>query len=208
MRIIIATTNRHKRDEIGRMIAPVLAARFGPVDWLDLADAGVAPPDEIGATFEEIALLKARHAARATGLPAIGDDSGLAVDALGGAPGVRSHRFAGPDATDRDNNRHLLELLRDVAEAQRGAAYSCAVALVVPGGVERIATGRCEGRILHVPRGSGGFGYDPLFFIPSLGKTMAELAPDEKDAVSHRGAAVRALRAHLPEALSGDALGA
>ncbi len=149
---------------------------------------------EDGLTFEDNALAKARQAAAATGLPALADDSGLEVDALGGAPGVHSARYAGLGASDAANNAKLLEALRDVAPARRSARYRCVAAFVDPArGLEVTRAGACEGRLLDAPRGTAGFGYDPLFVLPDRGLTMAEISLDEKNRLSHRAAAFRAL---------------
>ena len=184
MELVLSTRNAHKLREFEPLLAPhrVLA----------LPDEVELPP-ETGDTFAENALGKARAAAQATGVVAIADDSGIAARALGGAPGVRSARYAGEDATDEEN---LAKLLREVPDAgDRHVAYVCALAYVEPGGFEHVVEGRCEGTLAHDPRGDGGFGYDPAF-VPSDrddGRTMAELAPAEKDAISHRGRAARAL---------------
>jgi XTP/dITP diphosphohydrolase len=156
-------------------------------------ELGIDGPPETGATFVENALLKARHAARISGLPAIADDSGLVVDALGGAPGVRSARFAGDDADDRANIRKLLEQL--AAPVDRAARFHCVlVALADPNdAAPLIACGTWSGRIAAAPRGAGGFGYDPVFFDPALNCTAAELDSATKNRVSHRGTALRAL---------------
>ncbi len=157
----------------------------------------VAPEAELredGVTFVENALAKARQAARATGLPAIADDSGLEVDALDGAPGVYSARYAGPGADDDRNNAKLLEALRGVPPARRTARFRCVAVFVDPArGLELVREGACEGEILEAPRGDDGFGYDPLFFVPTVGRTMAELPLEEKNRLSHRAAAFRAL---------------
>ncbi len=186
MRLVLATRNAHKAREFAELLAPhELAA---------LPDAVVLPPED-GATFEANALTKARTAAVATGLPSVADDSGIAADALAGAPGVRSARFAGEQATDEEN---LAKLLRE-APAGSAVAYVCALAFAAPGGTEHVVLGRCTGRLAAEPRGSGGFGYDPAFLPDDVadGRTMAELAPPEKDAISHRGRAARALLAWL-----------
>jgi XTP/dITP diphosphohydrolase len=186
VRLVLATRNAHKAREFAELLAPhELAA---------LPDAVVLPPED-GATFEANALTKARTAAVATGLPSVADDSGIAADALAGAPGVRSARFAGEQATDEEN---LAKLLRE-APAGSAVAYVCALAFAAPGGTEHVVLGRCTGRLAAEPRGSGGFGYDPAFLPDDVadGRTMAELAPPEKDAISHRGRAARALLAWL-----------
>jgi XTP/dITP diphosphohydrolase len=190
VRLVLATRNAHKLRE--------LAALLDGFDVLALPDDVTLPP-ETGETFAANALPKAHAAAAATGELAFGDDSGIEAAALGGAPGVRSARFAGPDATDAENLQRL------VAEVPPGSAlaYVCVIALVDPGtGEERLFEGRCTGTMADAPRGSGGFGYDPVFVPDDRddGRTMAELAPAEKDAISHRGRAARALREHLREA--------
>jgi XTP/dITP diphosphohydrolase len=152
---------------------------------------------EDGATFAENALKKGMAAARATGLPVIADDSGLEVDLLGGRPGVRSARYAGEDATDSANNERLIGEIAGFPEGGRTAAFRCVVALCLPDGSCHTFTGSLEGLILKEPRGSGGFGYDPLFLIPEYGKTLAELPMEVKNAISHRGKALAALKEYL-----------
>jgi XTP/dITP diphosphohydrolase len=188
VRLVLATRNRHKAREF--------AALLRPHDVLELP-ADVRLPPETGATFADNALVKARTAAAATGLPAIADDSGIEAAALGGAPGVRSARFAGERATDEEN---LRKLLRE-APAGSALAYVCALAYVDAGGGEHVVVGRCTGTLAAQPRGDGGFGYDPAFLPDDIpgGRTMAELQPAEKDAISHRGRAARALLAYLGE---------
>ena len=186
MTLLLATRNPHKVREFATLLAP------HGVD--PLPDAVELPP-ETGATFAENALGKARAAAAATGRVAIADDSGIEAEALGGAPGVRSARYAGEDATDEEN---LQLLLREAPEGS-GLAYVCAVAWVHPAGEEHVVEGRCTGRLTRDVRGDGGFGYDPAF-VPdddASGRTMAELTAAEKDAISHRGRAVRELQAWL-----------
>ena len=187
MKLVLATRNAHKLRE--------LAALLDGYDVVPLPD-GVELPPETGETFAANALPKARAAAAATGEVAFGDDSGIESAALGGAPGVRSARFAGPDATDADN----LALLVERAPPGSALAYVCVIALVDPRtGEESLFEGRCTGTMADAPRGSGGFGYDPVF-VPDDhddGRTMAELTPAEKDAISHRGRAARALLEHL-----------
>ena len=186
MKLVLATRNAHKAREFEALLAPH--------DVLALP-ASVRLPPETGDTFAANALDKARTAARATGLPAIADDSGIEAAALGGAPGVRSARFAGESAGDEEN---LAKLLRE-APAGSAVAYVCALAYVDADGAEHVVEGRCTGTLAAVPRGEGGFGYDPAFVPDDLpdGRTMAELDPAEKDAISHRGRAARALLAHL-----------
>lgn len=187
MRLVLATRNEHKVREF--------AALLDGVEVVALPAEVVLPP-ETGATFAANALPKARTAALGTGLPAFADDSGIEAAALGGAPGVRSARFAGVGATDAEN------LARLIAEAPPGSglAYVCAIALVDPAtGEEQVFEGCCTGTMAAEPRGDGGFGYDPVFVPDDLGdgRTMAELTQPEKDAISHRGRAARALLAHL-----------
>jgi XTP/dITP diphosphohydrolase len=186
VRLVLATRNDHKAREFALLVAPHELVALPP---------DVVLPPETGETFEENALGKARAAAAATGLPAIGDDSGIESAALGGRPGVRSARFAGEHATDGEN---LAKLLRE-APAGSALAYVCALAYVTPEGEERMAVGRCTGTLAAEPRGDGGFGYDPAFLPDDVddGRTMAELAPAEKDAISHRGRAARDLLAQL-----------
>ena len=193
MRLVLATRNAHKLRE--------LAALLEGHEVVPLPD-GVELPPETGETFAANALPKARAAAAATGEPAFGDDSGIESAALGGAPGVRSARFAGPDATDADN----LALLIERAPPGSALTYVCVIALVDPrSGETSLFEGRCTGTMADAPRGTGGFGYDPIF-VPDDGddgRTMAELTPREKDAISHRGRAARALLSHLrPGALA------
>jgi XTP/dITP diphosphohydrolase len=191
VRLLLATRNEHKLRELAQLMRPV---------ELEPLPDGVTLPPETGTTFADNALVKARAAAAATGLTAIADDSGIQAAALGGGPGVWSARYAGEDATDEEN---LARLLREVPpDGDTSVAYVCAIAYVEPGGRELVVHGRCEGRLTHEPRGSGGFGYDPAF-VPDDDpgdRTMAELAPEEKDAISHRGRAARELRRRLLEA--------
>jgi len=193
VKVVVATRNKGKLREIIPLIAgtPLLAhLELRTIDEL----APEAELREDGVTFVENALAKARQAARATGLPAIADDSGLEVDALDGAPGVYSARYAGPGADDDRNNAKLLEALRGVPPAQRRARFRCVAVFVDPArALEIVRDGACEGEILETPRGQEGFGYDPLFFVPTVGRTMAELPLDEKNRLSHRAAAFRAL---------------
>lgn len=181
--LVLATRNPHKLREMERLLGPA------GITVLPLP-ADVELPPETGNTFSENALPKARAAARGTGQPSIADDSGIEAEALGGAPGVRSARYAGPNATDQEN----LDKLIAEAPPGTGLRYVCALAYVEPGsGLERIFCGYCPGRRAERPRGSGGFGYDPVF-IPSErsdGRTMAELSDPDKDAISHRGNAAR-----------------
>jgi XTP/dITP diphosphohydrolase len=191
-RVVLATRNAHKVAEISNILAP-----YG-IDLIGLPDD--APEvHETGATFAENALLKARSATAATGLVAIADDSGITVDALNGMPGVLSVYWAGRARDDAANLRLLLEQIADVPDDRRGAAFVCAAAVATPDGQELVVEGRLEGSLLRAPRGSGGFGYDPIFVPSGESRTTAELAPQDKDAISHRGRAFRALAPKLTE---------
>lgn len=196
VRLLLATRNAAKLTELRRILE---SSGFGGIEVLGLAEVPEFPEaPETGATFEENALAKARDAAAATGLPAVADDSGLTVDALGGMPGVLSARWAGGHGDDAANLRLVLDQIRDVPEHRRGAAFVCAAALVVPAGrdtVDHVVRGEWRGALTTAPRGSNGFGYDPIFVPEGERRTSAELDPAEKDAASHRG---RALRALLP----------
>ena len=203
-RVVVATANAHKLTEIARLVdADALGVTLVP-----MGELGVPSPVEDGDTFAANALIKARACAAATGLPAIADDSGITVDALSGAPGVRSARFAGEDADDAANNLLLLVSLAaagaDGADA-RAAAFVCAAALALPDGTAHVEEGRMPGRVVDGPRGTNGFGYDPLFVadVTPDGRTNGELSPQEKDAISHRAAAFTALAPHLAAALAG-----
>nr|WP_211177528.1 RdgB/HAM1 family non-canonical purine NTP pyrophosphatase [Pseudonocardia acidicola] len=195
---MVATRNTGKLVELRRMLA---AAELGDIEVLGLADGPEFPEaPETGATFAENALAKARDAASATGLPAVADDSGLAVDALNGMPGVLSARWSGRHGDDLGNTQLLLGQLGDVPDERRGAAFVCAAALVVPGGAEPtevVVHGEWRGRLVRAPRGTNGFGYDPIFVPDGEERTSAELSAEEKDAASHRGRAMRALLPHL-----------
>ena len=193
-RIVLASGNAGKLEEIARILADM------DVTVVPQSDFGVSDADETGTTFIENALIKARHAAEATGLPAIADDSGICVDALDGRPGVYSARYSGPGATANSNNDRLLAELEGVPDEQRGAAFHCVACYVDPAMDEPvIAQGEWRGRILHQRRGDGGFGYDPLFYVLELGKSSAELSPEEKNARSHRGQALAELSRKLHE---------
>lgn len=186
MRVVVSTRNEHKLRELGEILASF--------ELVPLPDSVDLPP-ETGETFAENALIKARAAHAATGLPALADDSGIEARALGGRPGVRSARYAGEGATDEENLQRLIDELRD--KPDRRVAYVCALAYIGPEGDELVVHGRCEGELTDEPRGDGGFGYDPAF-VPldtgaDDGRTMAELDPHEKHAISHRGRAARAL---------------
>jgi XTP/dITP diphosphohydrolase len=209
-RVVLATNNAHKLTELTRILAATGGARA--VDLVSLADYPDAPDvAETGCTFEENALLKAHTIAAFTALPAIADDSGLCVDALNGMPGVLSARWAGGHGDDTANLALILAQLADVPAARRGARFVCAAALVLPDltspqagqpgppAGERVVTGELVGSLATAPRGSNGFGYDPIFVPEGDTRTTAELAPAEKDAISHRGRAFRALAAVIAE---------
>lgn len=186
-KLVIASNNPGKLREIAQILAPL------KIDVLPQSAFGVSEADEPHATFVENALAKARHAARLTGLPALADDSGICVEALGGAPGVQSARFAGEPKSDERNNARLIAALAQ--ETDRRAHYYCVMVLMKHGDDPQplVAEGEWHGEILRSPRGSGGFGYDPLFLDPALGKTGAELSAGRKNRISHRGKALRRL---------------
>ncbi len=191
-RILIATANRGKIREIKDLVKDL------PVDFLSIAD--ISDPPEVvedGESFEENALKKERTLARATGLTALADDSGLCVDALGGRPGVLSARYAGANSTDAEKYSKILDEMADVPEKERSARFVCVVALVSPEGEENLFHGVCEGIITRRPRGTSGFGYDPIFLHPEAGCTFAELDRSEKNRVSHRGRALEQLAEYL-----------
>jgi XTP/dITP diphosphohydrolase len=196
MRLVLASSNRGKLAEIRGILADL------DVDLVAQGDLGIADADETATTFVENALLKARHAAAASGLPALGDDSGICVDALDGAPGLYSARYAGVHGDAAANIARLLDALRDVPDERRGAHFHCVLVLLrhAADPAPLIAEARWHGRILHAPRGSGGFGYDPVFFDPALGRGAAELDASVKNRVSHRGQALAKLREMLAEA--------
>jgi XTP/dITP diphosphohydrolase len=191
-RLVVATRNEHKLRELGEILTDVELEPVAP---------GVELPPENGDTFADNALIKARAAQRATATAAIADDSGIEARALGGAPGMRSARFAGQNASDEENLDLLLREMEGAAD--RGVSYVCVIAYVDGEGRERLFEGRCEGTLALEPRGQGGFGYDPAFVPADTGpadeRTMAELTPDEKHAISHRGRAARALARFLSQ---------
>ena len=188
---VLASANAGKLRELGMLLTTVA------VELLPASDFGIQPPEETGQTFLENALIKARNAAAISGHPAIGDDSGLVVAALGGAPGIYSARFAGAGASAVDNNAKLVAALDGVAD--RRAHFYCALVFLerADDPAPIVATGAWQGEIVDEPRGPGGFGYDPHFFVPELGATAAELAPEVKNDLSHRGLAARALARQL-----------
>ena len=189
VKVVLASSNPGKLSELRALLIPA-GLQVVPQDAL-----GVEPPEETGVTFVENALIKARAACAATGLPALADDSGVVVDALGGAPGVRSARYAGEDASDSDNLARLLEALAGVDPPKRGAAFVCAIVYLrhAQDPCPIVCEGVWRGRILDAPRGDGGFGYDPVFFVETLNRTAAELSRAEKNTVSHRGQALAQL---------------
>ncbi|MEU2627792.1 RdgB/HAM1 family non-canonical purine NTP pyrophosphatase [Kitasatospora sp. NPDC007106] len=197
-RLVLATRNRHKVAELRDILGDA-----GLDVELVGADAYPEIPDvpETGVTFAENALLKAHALAEATGHPAVADDSGLCVDVLGGAPGIFSARWSGKHGDDRANLDLLLAQLSDIAEPHRGAHFACAAALALPDGTERVVEGRLLGTLRTVPAGDGGFGYDPILQPLGESRTCAELTPAEKNAVSHRGQAFRALAPVVRELL-------
>jgi XTP/dITP diphosphohydrolase len=198
VKLVLATRNEKKLVELRRILAPLVDAEV-----VGLADAPAYDEvPETGATFAENALIKAREAAARTGLPAVADDSGLAVDALNGMPGVLSARWSGAGHTDESNLRLVLEQTADIPDDRRGAAFLCAAALVLPGGTERVVEGRLDGTLIREPRGTNGFGYDPAFVPVGETRTTAEMDAAEKDAISHRGRAFRALAPLVAEALA------
>jgi len=192
-RLAIATRNAHKLRELAAICAD------WPVEWVTVEthDGEWPEVEEPHDTYLRNALEKAHAVAQALGIPAVADDSGLEVDALGGAPGPRSARYAGQGATDADNRHQLLAALKGIPGAGRSARFRCVAAVAWPGGRELHAEGACEGVLETKERGSGGFGYDPLFVPEGWARTMAELEPGEKDRISHRGRAFRALRDRL-----------
>lgn len=194
--IVLATANAGKIRELSTLLAS-RAPGIRVLGLQDFPEIGDIP--ETGDTFEENARIKALTVAKATGLVAIADDSGLAVDALSGAPGVYSARYSGEDATDEKNVAKLLDALRDVPEARRGCHFACVMLAATPSGRELVAHGKWYGRVTKARQGDGGFGYDPVFYDETLGMTAAEMDPAVKNAHSHRGKAVAALLASWPE---------
>ena len=202
MKIVLASRNLKKIKELRQLLADLLPN----AEVLSLDDVGITEDiEENGTTFEENALIKARVAA-SSGYIGVADDSGLAVDALGGEPGVYSARYAAKcnfagDHDDDGNNRCLLNNLKNVPDEERRGAFVCAFACVFPNGQEFVVRGEARGVILHEYHGEGGFGYDPLFYFPQFGKTFAEVTPEEKHSVSHRGKAIRAFAKKMKEYL-------
>lgn len=192
-KIVLASNNAGKVREINQLLADQ------QIQVVPQKEFGIGDIDETGLTFVENAILKARHAAKESGLAAIADDSGLEVDALKGAPGIYSARFAGPDCNDQDNNIKLLESLKDIPEQERTARFQCVMVYMRHGEdpTPIICQGTWEGRILLAPSGENGFGYDPLFFVPEQNCSSAELPPETKNQLSHRGQALRKLLSAL-----------
>jgi XTP/dITP diphosphohydrolase len=192
-KIVFASDNQGKIREVAAIFADL------DISVVPQKEFSIDTPQETGATFADNALLKARHASAQSGFPAMADDSGIVVDALGGRPGVWSARYAGEEATDEQNVDKLLAELADVPDEDRGAGFHCTAVLVFPGGDREplIAEAVWRGKILRERRGSGGFGYDPVFLDPASGKTGAQMTREEKNAVSHRGKAFRALKDRL-----------
>lgn len=189
IKLLIASKNKGKIREFEQMLQEWPVTFVSLDEWADLEE-----PEETGSTFVENACLKAAYYAQATGLLSLADDSGLAVDALNGAPGVLSARYAGEHGRDSANNRLVLSQMADVPEEKRTGRFLCALAVALPdGSIAATTEGACEGVILREARGTGGFGYDPLFWSPVLQKTLAEATPEEKNAISHRGNALRSL---------------
>jgi XTP/dITP diphosphohydrolase len=198
VRLLLATRNKKKLDELRRIVAPLLDVEVVGLDDVD-------PYDEVpetGATYADNALLKAREAVKHTGLVSMADDSGIAIDALNGMPGVLSARWAGTAKDDAANLHLVLQQLADVPDERRGAAFVCAAALVTPDGAETVVEGHMPGRVVREPRGTHGFGYDPIFVAIGRTATNGELPPSEKDAISHRGQALRALVPSIGAALA------
>lgn len=192
-RLVLATGNPGKADELRALLE-----EWGAVEALDLRSfPSILLPDETASSYEGNAVLKARAVAVATALPALADDSGLEVDALGGEPGVRSARWAGPRATDAERIAKLLGALAGVPAAARGARFRCVVALAWPDGRLETAEGSCDGRIGSLPEGRGGFGFDPVFIAAEIGRSLGRATPVEKRRISHRGRAMRLLGARL-----------
>ena len=185
-RLLLATTNRGKLAELSALLDGV------PFSLVSLKEVDIEQDvDEVGATLEENAAQKATTYARLSGLPALADDSGLEVEALGGEPGPLTSRYAGPGATDADRIAFLRHKLEDIPEERWNARFRCVIAIAWPRVPVELFTGECQGRIIRDPRGANGFGYDPVFLLPELGMTMAELSAEEKNRVSHRSAAAR-----------------
>lgn len=199
-RLVLATHNAHKLAELRAILVPAVPD-LDPASVVSARDIGAPEPVEDGVTFAENALIKARALAAFTGLPAVADDSGLSVDVLGGAPGIFSARWSGRHGDDLANLHLLLAQLGDIADEHRAARFTCAAALVTPDGAEQVELGSLEGRLAHAPRGEHGFGYDPILIVEGGDLTAAELSPERKNAISHRGRAFRALAPSVVQVL-------
>jgi len=205
-RVFLASRNPKKIEEMRRILAESMSDHGGPdIEVVGLDDVpAYDEPVEDQSTFEGNALLKARAGLAATGLPSIADDSGLCVDALNGMPGVLSARWSGPPKSDDQNNALLLDQLHDVPDERRGAHFTCAVAFCAPGGTDLVVEGRMDGQVIRQARGTGGFGYDVVFeAVEQPGRTTAELDPAAKDAISHRGRALREIAPQIAAQLPG-----
>lgn len=201
-RLVLATHNAGKLRELRALLRNAVPGLDVGTQVIDAGAAGVPDVVESGTTFEENALLKARAVAEATGLPAVADDSGLAVDVLGGAPGIFSARWAGRHGDDSANLQLLLSQLADIPIQKRAAQFVCAAALALPGGADVVKRGELQGVLLAQPRGEGGFGYDPVLQPDGMDRSCAELAPEEKNAISHRAKAFSALLPAIVEILN------
>lgn len=200
MRLVIATHNRKKAGEM----VTILSRRFPDLEILTLADYPEAPePEETGSTYAENAAIKADSACEATGEICIADDAGLEVDAMGGQPGLYSKRFAGEETPFSEKMRVILDNLAGMCAEQRAARFRCCVAIARPNEKSEVYEATCEGRIAEEPSGAGGFGYDPIFYLPELGCTMADLAADQKHAISHRGKVLKIVGDRLGSLLEG-----
>jgi XTP/dITP diphosphohydrolase len=200
-KLVLATRNQGKITEFRRIleaIAPGHIDLIGVDQFPELIDV-----EETGSTFEENSLLKARYTSQATGLPAIADDSGLCVDALNGAPGIYSARYAGTHGDDRSNLEKVLEQLKEIPSEKRTAHFMCVASLVLPDGREKVAEGRFDGQIVITPIGDQGFGYDPIFQPLGMSITSAQMSADQKDELSHRGKSLRALAPHVIQMVAG-----
>lgn len=200
-RLVFATGNVHKLQELEAILAPAWE-QFEPGVIARMSDFGVTDPVEDGISFAENSLIKARHVCNATGLPAIADDSGITVDVLGGAPGIFSARWAGSHGDDQANLDLLLAQLSDVKDEHRQGAFVSVAALVLPDGREFVEEGVVRGHLLRERRGEGGFGYDPIFVPDGFEVSTAQMSPEQKNTISHRGIAFRALMPQIIEALS------
>ena len=196
MRFVLASNNQKKKGEMSAILQEL------GIEVLSMEEAGVhTQPEEDGDTFEENALIKARAACKASGLPALADDSGLAVDALGGAPGIHSARYC--PGSDWDRLQFLLQNMKNSPREKRGARFVSAVACVFPDGTERVWRGECPGLVLEEPQGQGGFGYDPVFYLPEYKMTFAQMPGEEKNKISHRARAMAKCAAGLAEEMKG-----